>query len=188
MAGVWERLVGVTKSLILSTLASNYFRKISGEELRTFFKEVQCILNWRPLTPVSSDIHEYRTISSMSIMHMGVVPPAPSGRFRKAEGLSKSWKTCQLLAQEFWHSWVKFYLPTLVPCQKWHLDIKNFKVGDLVLLKTTNLGKNQWDRARISDIFPGRDGKVRCIELRKPDGSLWLRSHRSICKLECEVY
>ena len=62
----------------------------------------------------------------------------------------------------------------LVLRQKWQLDIKNFKVGDLVLLKTTNFGKNQRDPARISDIFPGRDGKVRCIELRKPDGSLWL--------------
>ena len=68
MVGTGERLVGVSKNLVLSTLASNYFRKISGEELRTFFKEVQCILNWRPLTPVSSDLHEYRTISSISIM------------------------------------------------------------------------------------------------------------------------
>ena len=105
-------------------------------------------------------------------MYMGVVPPAPSGHFVKADGLYKSWKTCQLLAQEFWHSWVKFYLPMLVQLQKWHFDIINFKAGDLVLLKNTKLGKNQWDRARISNIFPGREEKVRCIELRKPDGSL----------------
>ena len=118
-----------TKSLILSTLASNYFRKISGVEFRSFFKEVQCILNWRPLTPVSSDIHEYHTISPMSIMHMGVVPPTPLGHFMKAESPSKSWKTCQLLAQEFWQSWICFYLPDLIPCPKWNKVIKKFKVG-----------------------------------------------------------
>ena len=44
-AGCWERLVGVTKSLILSTFATNYIRKITEGELLTFFREVQGILN-----------------------------------------------------------------------------------------------------------------------------------------------
>ena len=88
--GSWERLIGVTKKILLSTLAANYFRKNSGEELRTVFKEVQGILNWRPFTPVSSDLHEYNTISRMSLMNMGVVSPAPAGHFVKAECLNKS--------------------------------------------------------------------------------------------------
>ena len=43
--GSWERLVGLSKNLILSILSKNFFRKISGEELLTYFKEVQGILN-----------------------------------------------------------------------------------------------------------------------------------------------
>ena len=36
-AGCWERLVGMSKKLILDILNEKFFRDISGEELRTFF-------------------------------------------------------------------------------------------------------------------------------------------------------
>ena len=43
--GLWERLVCMTKYLIIFISAKQYFRKITGEELHTYFKEVECILN-----------------------------------------------------------------------------------------------------------------------------------------------
>ena len=61
-------------------------------------------------------------------------------------------------------------------------------VGDLVLLREANLVHNQWSHTHITRILPHSDGKVRCVELKKPGGSLWIRDIRNLCKLECQIY
>ena len=63
----------------------------------------------------------------------------------------------------------------------------NFKVGDLVLLRDYNTVKNQWSRGRISKIILNKDGMVRCLEVRKPDGAVLLRYVRNVCKLEVDL-
>ena len=47
-------MVGLAKNLITAIAAHNYYRSITTEELGTYFKEVEGILNWRPLTAVTS--------------------------------------------------------------------------------------------------------------------------------------
>ena len=121
-AGCWERLVGMSKKLILDILNENFFRDISGEELCTFFCEVQDVLNNRPLTPVSSDIDDFRYLSPMTLLNGSILPTVPPGHFLRSEGVKHSWKTSQLLAQEFWNRWRKIYLPTLIPRKKWHIE------------------------------------------------------------------
>ena len=78
------------------------------------------------------------------------------------------------MSQEFWKKWSKIYLPALVPRLKWTKPGKDFKVGDLVLLKVTDMIKNQWSRARITKILPNKDGFVRCVEVTKSDKSTYL--------------
>ena len=46
--GNWERMVGLAKNLIAAIAAREYYRSITTEELCTYFKEVEGILNWRP--------------------------------------------------------------------------------------------------------------------------------------------
>ena len=76
----------------------------------------------------------------------------------------------------------------MIPRKKWHLDFKNVKEGELILLKSPGMVKNQWSRGRINKVFPNTDGKIRCVEVRMPDGSLFLRDISNIYKLECEIY
>ena len=44
--GNWERLFGLSKNLISAIAARDYYRSIITEELTTYFKEVEVILNW----------------------------------------------------------------------------------------------------------------------------------------------
>ena len=67
------------------------------------------------------------------------------------------------------------------------LSRKNFKVGDLVLLKDYNMVKNQWSRGRTEKVLPNQDGKVRFLELRRPDGVLLLHDVSSVCKVEVDL-
>ena len=47
--------------------------------------------------------------------------------------------------------------------------------------------KDQWFRGRIVKLLPNKDGKVRCLEVRKPDGSVVLRDLSNVCKLEVDL-
>ena len=78
-------------------------------------------------------------------------------------------------------------MPTLILHKKWNFPRDNFKVGDLVLLREYNIVKNQWSQGRVSKVLPNRDGKVRCLEIRRPDGVLLLRDVGNICKLEVDL-
>ena len=141
--GSWERLVALTKSFILSTLTKNCFLKITEEEMLTFFKEVQGILNWRPLTAVSNRIDDFGVLTPFSLCSGGLHHSVPPGKFANCAGIRKTWRTChQLMTHEFWRDWSTIYLPTLIPRLKWTVSSPNFKVGDLVLLRESNLVRN----------------------------------------------
>ena len=71
--------------------------------------------------------------------------------------------------------------------KKWNFPQQNFKIGDLTLLKDYSMVKNQWSRGRVHKTIPNKDGMVRCLEIRKPDGSVILRDVRNICKLEVDL-
>ena len=49
--------------------------------------------------------------------------------------------------------------------QKWHKDVYNYKIGDLVLLTDTTTHRNQWPLARIIEVFPDKVGTVRVAKV-----------------------
>ena len=75
----------------------------------------------------------------------------------------------------------------MVPRKKWNAPQVNFKVGDLILLTEFSVVKNQWFRGRVHKVLPNKDGKVRCLEIKKPDGVILFRDVGSICKLEVDL-
>ena len=68
--GNWERMVGLAKNLITAIAARNYYRSITTEELSTYLKEVEGILNWRPLTSVSRATNDFDYLSPMSLFEI----------------------------------------------------------------------------------------------------------------------
>ena len=124
----------------------------------------------------------------MSLLNAGISPSVLPGQFIKSDGIRKTWKISQLMAQDYWKKWQHLYLPTLIPRKKWNSPQPNFKIGDLILLKDYTLVKNQWSHARVGlhNIFPNKDGKVRCLDIRKPDGTILSRDICNVCKLESD--
>ena len=123
----------------------------------------------------------------MSLLNSALIPSVLPGQISKSESVRKSWKTSQLVAQDFWLQWQRIYLPTLVPRKKWNKPRPNFKEGELILLKDSSMVKNQWSRGWIYRVLPNKDGNVRCVEILKPDGTILSRDVQSICKLEVDI-
>ncbi len=65
--------------------------------------------------------------------------------------------------------WSREYLPCLQHRQKWTVPRRNLQVEDLVLLRDKQIARNCWPMARISAVFPGKDGHVRKVEVTTTD-------------------
>ena len=66
----------------------------------------------------------------------------------------------------FWKKWQRDYFPTLIIRQKWHVDKRNVRIGDIVLVQDANSIRGQWKMAEVIEIESSRDEKVRDVTIR----------------------
>ncbi len=86
--------------------------------------------------------------------------------------LQKRWKRVQFLANEFWTRWRKEYLLSLQQRNKWNKSRRNAKINDIILLQDDSAPRNQWKLAKVVEVFPGTDGRVRRLKLLVSDATL----------------
>ena len=182
MGGAWERLVGSVKRALKVVLAN---QTVSDEVLYSALCEVEHIINSRPLTYVSSDTSDFRALTPNHLLIGSSSPHIPPGVFTSGDLCTrKRWRHAQALASHFWKRWSREYLPTLTVRKKWQKDVKNVGVGDLVLLADPNSPRGWWPLARVTQVFPGPDGRVRSVEIRTSGGGLCRRPVVKIAVLE----
>ena len=90
--GNWERMVGLAKGVLSAIAARDYHRSINTEELSTYFKEIEGILNWRPLPSVSSSSNDFDYLSPMSLLNSAITPSVLPGHIIKSESFKNSGK------------------------------------------------------------------------------------------------
>ena len=60
--------------------------------------------------------------------------------------------------------------PTLVPRKKWQVERRNVQVNDVVLVADSNTVRGKWSIGRITEVFPGPDGRVRNVKVKTSAG------------------
>lgn len=172
MGGVWERHIRTIRS-ILSALMHQMSMQLDDEGFRTLMWEVAAIINSRPLTVEALNDHTLEPLSPNQLLTMkSKVILAPPGDFQKTDLYTiKRWRRIQYIANEFWNRWRKEYLQSLQPRQKWY-ETRDFRMGDIVLLKDPQLPRNHWPMARIVQLYPSEDGRVRKVKLAIGNRSL----------------
>lgn len=71
------------------------------------------------------------------------------------------------------------WLPNLNLRKKWLKTQRNLQVGDIVLLISPDAPRGQWPLARVIEVYPGEDGRVRVAKVQVGRNTLT----RSISKL-----
>ena len=98
-------------------------------------------------------------------MKLKVVMPPP-GSFGPADiYCRKRWQRVQHITDEFWTRWRKEFLHTLQERKSSNRRRRNFKNGDIVLLKNES-NRNHWPIACIIETFADKHGVVRTVPLR----------------------
>ena len=73
--------------------------------------------------------------------------------------------------EKFWHLWIKEYLRSLPPYRGPLLE-DSLKVGSVVLIHDEGSPRLQWPLGVIQELYPGRDGHVRSVQVKTAKGML----------------
>ena len=167
MGGSWERQIRTVRN-VLAVLLQENGTQLDDESFRTLMKEVQNIVNSRPLTVnnmMSPGAPEPLTPNHLLTMKVKVLMPPPGVFLREDLYSNKRWRRVQHLANEFWTRWRREFLHTLQMRQKWAKPQRNLMVGDIVVVKDDHLPRNEWKLAQVQQTLPSDDGFVRKVIL-----------------------
>ena len=120
-------------------------RIFTEKTLRKYLCEVESILNKRPLTRISDDIHDFEAFTPNHLLigyqndENSFVNPT-----HYTKGLQNHCKTVQSSANMFWKCWRNYCLPTLTSCTKWTNSDINLSRNDLVIIKSKNAPRSHW--------------------------------------------
>lgn len=170
MGGSWERMIRTVKSSLKVVLKE---RAPHPDTLLTLLAEVEALVNSRPITHVSVDPNYPEALTPNHFL-IGSSSTAPSfGKYDDSDlCLRKRWRVAQRLADMYWRRWIKEYLPTLLPRQKWNTEAEPLQVGDYVIISESNLERGCWRHGVVSATVAGSDGRVRMVDIRTRTGVL----------------
>ena len=194
--GLWERMIGLTKTCIKKVIGKAL---LNANEFETLVTQVEMRLNDRPLTYTSNDSNDLLPITPSQLIYgfrLGEFPSLideeeindPSFGGRKDCSARFVHRTRTLNA--FWNRWFSEYIAGL---RERHgtKDPKFDRLlceGQVVLISDKNLPRVGWQLGLIVKLFRGSDGKVRTVELRTAKGLITRAiSHLYPLELHCDL-
>lgn len=161
--GACESLISLVKNGLLSSGDS----VLKFSELQTIMYEVANLLNNRPIgmKPMYDiELGVYLCPNDLLLGHNNLC--VPDGLFTSDEDPRRRLDFINSTVSSFWKRWQRDYFPTLLIRQKCHVEKRNVRVGDIVLVQDPNSVRGKWKLAQVSKVEDGRDGMVREVELR----------------------
>jgi len=183
--GFWERLIGLTKSVIKKILGRSHS---TLESLQTIIVEVEAVLNNRPLIHVSADLNDIDLITPSHLLHGRSIVSLPYHTVEDVgiqdltygeDDLRKRTKAQALLFKHFWSRWQREYLTALRECH--HSTGNNSQtiaVDDIVLIHD-DTPRIHWRLAVVERLSKGADGYIRSADIRTSTG----QTNRPIARL-----
>ena len=181
--GLWEAAVKSMKLLLAKVVGSH---NLFIDELYSITVEIEAILNSRPLTPLDSARDDGIEVLTPGHFLVGkalksVSPPDLSTH--KYNNLSR-WNLRQRIMSDFWERWSSDYLTHLNSFKKCHHPQHSIAVGDIVLVKDSDLFVRSWPLARVIQTHPGDDGLVLVVTVRTHNGTYRRAIHKLVPLLE----
>ena len=177
---VFESLIKVAKKT-LKVIVGN--AGLNDDELQTAIKEVEALMNSRPLSYEGTDPRDEPVLTPSHFLLgqlRGQLTPQVTDEL--AFNPRNRWRLIQNLVKIFWKRWREEFLATLNTRKKWREKKDNLKVGDVVLVVDQNAPRGQWPLGRVEEIFPGQDGRVRVVQV-STRGHKFTRPITRLCPL-----
>ena len=181
--GLHEVLIKAAKRAMFHVLNK---ADLTDEELMTAMVGAEGLLNSRPITYQSSNPDDPEPLTPNHFLFNQVGGQfAPESVDTEPFNPRKRWRRVQEVVRHFWKRWMQEWIPSLSPRKKWFKEKQDLKVGDIVLLLSSDLPRGKWPMGRVVQVFPGPDGHVRTADVNVRGGIL-RRPIVKLCPLECD--
>ena len=121
---MWERCIRTVRKVLAALLKEQTF---DDEGLLTLMREVEAIVNGRPITKISDDPKDCEALTPNHLLLLRSGPELPPAALVKEDQYSSRWRQVQYLADVFWRRWLREYLPSLQQRQKWNAPTKKLR-------------------------------------------------------------
>ena len=189
--GCSEALVKSVKKAIVVSVGCQV---LTVPEFQTVCFEAANLVNERPIGRHPTDPNDGVYLCPNHLLLGRASSRVPSGPFYHLTKTSRRFSNIQNIIDSFWRQWTRDFFPSLLVNQKWHTQKRNVKIGDVVIIQDSKQIRGNWRLARVSNVFPSDDGRVRRVELqyknekpgepvKKYAGSPYLKIQRPIQRI-----
>jgi hypothetical protein len=181
--GWWERMIGTTKRCLRKVLGR---LQVSEEGLNTTLVAIESAINSRPIVQAEE---ETGALTPAHFLIGGRLTALPTGPEPETNGsLTKEFRMRQKLADDFWRRWQREYLTMLRSFHEVRQQEAStrLRTGDVALLQEDVRPRHMWKKALIERLIEGRDGKIRTVVLRMPEGRKITRPIQLVIPLEVD--
>lgn len=135
MNGVTEALIKSTKKALSAAVGDQI---MDFGKLQTVMSEVAQIVNQRPIDryPAHPDDGSYPCPNDLLLGRAS--RKIPQGPFKHRASDRYRLNFIQQVVQTFWKKWTRDYFPGLTIRSKWHVEKRNVKKGDVILIQDSN--------------------------------------------------
>uniref|UniRef100_A0AC34G049 Integrase catalytic domain-containing protein n=1 Tax=Panagrolaimus sp. ES5 TaxID=591445 RepID=A0AC34G049_9BILA len=197
--GLYERLIGIMKNCLKFAIGR---RKIADDEFHTVVKQVQGIMNSRPIVDIDPEKDPLRPIDFLIPNAKLLVPetdeeeadkdPTYAPKPTTAEKLRENFNQVNSCLTRYWKKWMEEYLPqlrdtsALLHRQK-GLDVRP-QVNDVVLIEEEELvPRGTWRLGKIVEVKESSDGEIRQASVKVGNGKILNRSPSHLYPLEANL-
>ena len=185
--GQFERLIGMVKKAMNKVIGGG---SLFWNELTDVHLDVETQVNRRPLNYVEDDPElPILTPATFLFQRTTHLPEELTWRIPD-EDLRRRARFLQTCKDHMWRRWQREYLTALRERHNLVHKTANhkIKVGDAVIVRTDNKNRGKWPLAVVQQIFPGRDGYTRAVQLRTSKGVIERPvQHLYPLELQCET-
>ena len=175
--GFWERLIGLTKTSLKKILGRRF---VSMETLQTIVTEIEAVLNDRPLTHVSSNLHDLEPLTASHLLYGRKMTSLPYPEHYTDDDvtvvqsdqttLTHRSRTQANIISQFWKRWRSEYLTAL---REYHKTTgsreERIRVRDVVQIHDEG-PRSRWSLAVVEELITGNDGSVRAAKMKTKQG------------------
>ncbi|XP_050463467.1 uncharacterized protein LOC126857789 [Cataglyphis hispanica] len=168
--GLWEAAVKSLKHHLRRVLGES---TLTYEEMSTLLTQIEACMNSRPLQALTDDPDDVAALTPGHFLVGAALNAVPEPNLLDAPiGRLSRWQLVQRMRDHFWSRWSQEYLHSLSQRPKWWIPNSEIRVGRLCLIRSDNTPPTRWPLARIINVHPGDDGRVRVVTIRTATSEL----------------
>ena len=129
-------------------------------EFQTVLYEAAQLVNQRPIGNHPTHPNEESYLSPNDLLLGRSSPDVPQVLFEVETNSCNRYNFTQIVISTVWRRWIREVFQNLVVQRKWHTEIRELVVGDVVLVQDANALRGQWKKALLVGVQPSGDGKI----------------------------